>query len=213
MVTNPGPDPSLDPGDRVAVPWGLDVVEGTVVSTHGEGLERRVVVSVDLPDTDEPQLVTFPVRELEETAQVASERPPGAWLSGYRYEQALRRALEQLAKSDPEPTHLRSQAGSSTADRGADFTLNLGRHRLIIEAKATSSGRVPAKAVDQLMNYITLSQASRGLLVTNAPLSADALNVLDEAHQRGLDIRAIQWGSPDDNPELASVIRELLLAA
>jgi hypothetical protein len=213
MVTDQGPDPSLDPGDRVAVPWGLDVVEGTVVSTHGEGPERRVVVSVDLPDTDESQLVTFPVRELEEAAQVASERPPGAWLSGYRYEQALRRALEQLAKSDPELTYLRSRAESATADSGADFTLDLGRHRLIIEAKASPSGRVSAKAVDQLMYYVTLSQARHGLLVTNVPLSADALSELDQAHQRGLDLRAVQWRSPDDNRELASVIRELLLAA
>ena len=213
MVTDQGPDPLLDPGDRVAVPWGLDVVEGIVVSTHGEGAERRVVVSVDLPDTDESQLVTFLVRELEEAAQVASERPPGAWLSGYRYEQALRRALEQLAESDPELTDLQSQTESAEADSGADFTLDLGRHRLIIEAKAASSGRVSAKAVDRLMYYVALSQARHGLLVTNAPLSTDALNELDEAHQRGLDIRAVQWRSPNDNPELASVVRQLLLAA
>jgi hypothetical protein len=63
------------------------------------------------------------------------------------------------------------------------------------------------------MNYVTLSQARHGLLVTNAPLSAGALSELDEAHQRGLDIRVVQWRSPDDNRELASVIRELLLAA
>lgn len=213
MVTDQRPDPSFDPGDRVAVPWGLDVVEGTVVSLHGKGPERRAVVSVDLPDTDEPQLVTFPVRELEEAAQVASERRPGAWLSGYRYEQALRRALEQLAKSDPELAYLRSQAKPATADSDADFTLDFGRHRLIIEAKAAPSGRVSAKAVDRLMYYVALSQARHGLLVTNAPLSADALNELDEAHQRGLDIRAVQWRSPDDNPELASIVRQLLSAA
>src|SRR5438876_11021665 len=95
MVRDQGLEQSFRPGDRVAVPWGLDVIEGTVVSSHGQGPERRVVVSVDLPDTEESQLLTFPVRELEEAAQDASERPPGAWLSAYRYEQALRRVLEQ----------------------------------------------------------------------------------------------------------------------
>jgi hypothetical protein len=213
MVTNQGSDLSFDPGDRVAVPWGLDVVEGPVVSTHGQGPERRVVVSVDLPDTEESQLVTFPIRELEEAAQDASERPPGAWLSGYRYGQELRRTLEQLAESDPELTYLQSQAESPTADSRADFTLDLGRHQLIIEAKASPSGRVSRKAVDQLMYYVIRSQARHGLLVTNAPLSADALSQLDVAHKLGIDLRAVQWRSPDDNPQLASVIRELLLAA
>jgi hypothetical protein len=213
MVTDQGPDPSFGPGDRVAVPWGLDVVEGTVVSTHGQGPERRVLVSVDLPDTEESQLVTFPIRELEEAAQVASERPPGAWLSGYRFEQAVRRVLEQLLASDPELSYLQSQAASATADSRADATLDLGGHRLIIEAKTSPSGRISRQAVDQLMTYVTRSQARHGLLVTNAPLSADALSELDEAHQRGLDIRVVQWRTPDDNPELTSVIRELLLAA
>src|SRR5262245_27372145 len=100
MVDDRGLGQTFKPGDHVAVPWGLDVLEGTVVSTHGEGPQRRVVVSVDLPDTEESQVMTFPARELEEAAQDASERPPGAWLPAYRYEETLRRALERLVKAE-----------------------------------------------------------------------------------------------------------------
>jgi len=209
MVRDQGLEQSFRPGDRVAVPWGLDVIEGTVVSSHGQGPERRVVVSVDLPDTEESQLLTFPVRELEEAAQDASERPPGAWLSAYRYEQALRRVLEQSGFNVwPESPEESARTGSRP-----DFIVDDGDHRLIIEVKAPLSGRVTRKAVDQLLSYLTVSRLKHGLLVTNAALSPDALSELDEAHQRGLDVRAVQWRSPDDNTELGRAIRELLLAA
>jgi Restriction endonuclease len=214
MVRDQGQEQSFRPGERVAVPWGLDVIEGTVVSSHGQGPERRVVVSVDLPDTEESQLMTFPVRELEEAAQDASERKPGAWLSVYRYEQALRRALEQLAQPEsglnvwPKSTEESGRTGSHP-----DFIVDDGDHRLVIEVKAPPSGRVSRNAVDQLLSYMTVSRLKHGLLVTNAALSPDALSELDEAHLRGFDVRAIQWHSPDDNTELDRAIRELLLAA
>ena len=214
MVRDQGLEQSFRPGDRVAVPWGLDVIEGTVVSTHGEGPERRVVVSVDLPDTEESQLMTFPVGELEEAAQDASERPPGAWLSAYRYEQALRHALEQLADRESGlNVWLESPEESARAGSRSDFIVDDGDHRLVIEAKAPRSGHVTRKAIDQLLSYLTVSSVKQGLLVTNAPLSPEALSELDEAHQRGFDVRTVQWRSPDDNPELGRAIRELLLAA
>lgn len=197
------------PGDRVAVPWGLDVIEGTVVSSHGQGTERRVVVSVDLPDTEESQLLTFPVRELEEAAQDASERPPGAWLSAYRFEQTIRRVLEQSGFNVwPE-----SPEESARTSSRPDFIVDDGDHKLIIEVKAPLSGRVTRKAVDQLLSYLAGSRLKHGLLVTNAALSPEALSELDEAHQRGLDVRAVQWRSSDDNTELGRAIRELLMAA
>lgn len=209
MVRDQGLEQSYRPGDRVAVPWGLDVIEGTVVSSHGQGPQRRVVVSVDLPDTEESQLLAFPVRELEEAAQDASERPPGAWLSAYRYEQALRRVLEQSGFNVwPESPEESARTGSRP-----DFVVDDGDHRLIIEVKAPLSGRVTRKAVNQLLSYLTASRLKHGLLVTNAALSPDALSELDEAHERGLDVRAVQWRSSDDNTELGRAIRELLLAA
>lgn len=217
MVEDQRLDQSFRPGDRVAVPWGLDVLEGTVVSGHGEGPDRQVVVNVDLPDTEgesSSQLVTYPAKELEAAARVANERRPGAWLRAYRYEQALRRALEHLVQSEAGLNISPQGRGEPvTADSGADFILDDGNHLVIIEAKAPVSGQVTQQAINQLLHYLIVSRATAGLLVTNAALSAGAQDKLREAHQEGLDIRAIQWRSSDDDSELGRTIRELLLAA
>jgi Restriction endonuclease len=217
MVTDQRSDQSFSPGDRVAVPWGLDVLEGTVVSSHGEGPDRQVVVSVDLPDAEREsgsQLATFPAKELEAAAQVASERRPGAWLPAYRYEQELRQVLEHLVASEAGLSILSQGRGEpAAADSGADFILDDGNHRLVIEAKALASGRVTRQTVDQLLAYLSLLRASAGILVTNATLSAEARNKLQKARQKGLNIWVIQWRSPHDNPELDHAIREWLLAA
>jgi hypothetical protein len=151
---------------------------------------------------------------LEDAAAVAGERQPGAWLSSYRYEEALRRALEYLVLPD---TELSAQSLERqhliASDSPVDFTLHLGGHRLIIDAKAPVSGRVSRQAVDQLLTYLSRLNDTAGLLVTNADLSAEARKRLQEALHEGYDIRAIRWRSPDDNPELGRAIRELLSAA
>jgi hypothetical protein len=217
MVTDQRSDPSFSPGDRVAVPWGLDVLEGTVVSSHGQGSDRQVVVNVDLPDTEEEsesQLATFAAQELEAAAQVASERRPGAWLPAYRYEQELRQVLEHLVASEAGLSILSQGRGEpATADSHADFILDDGNHRLIIEAKAPASGRVTRQSVDQLVGYLSILHATAGILVTNVALSAEARNKLQEVRQQGLKIWAIRWRSPNDNPKLDQAIREWLLAA
>lgn len=213
MVTRHRPDQSFSPGDRVAVPWGLDVLEGTVVSSHGRGPGRQVVVNVDLPDAEGEsgaQLVTFPAKELEAAAQVASERRPGAWLSAYRYEQALLRALEHLVDSEG---GLSIWSHDRTADTGADFVLDDGNHRLIVEAKAPATGRISRQAIDQLLAYLSLSNVTAGLLVTNAALTAEAQKKLQEARQRGLHVWMVHWRSSEDNPELDHAIQEWRLAA
>ena len=152
MVRDQAPDDSIRPGDRVAVPWGLDVLEGTVVSTEGGGPGRRVVVSVDLPDTEESgaQLVTFPASELEAAAAVASERQPGAWLPAFRYEEALRHALEYLIQADAELGIQSLGHERPSPDSRADFALDVGDHRLIIEAKSQPSGQVACLACQSI---------------------------------------------------------------
>jgi Holliday junction resolvase len=214
MVGQQDPEQSFSPGDRVTVPWGLDVLEATVVSTHGAGANHRVVVNVDLPDTEDEsgsQLVTFPARELEAVAHARSERRPGAWLPAYRYEQALRSALENLVNLG---LNVSSQVGGeSPADPRVDFLVNDGNHLIVIEAKAVTSGRVRPEAIDQLLSYLVNHRATAGLLVTNALLSEAARARLEQAHEEGLEVQAVRWDSPDDNSNLDRVIRELLLAA
>lgn len=217
MVRSGRPDTQFAPGDRVAVPWGLDVLEGTVVEIHGEGPGRRVVVSVELPDTggeSAAELVTLPVNVLEHAAEVADDRQPGAWLSSYRYEQELRRALESLAQTETGlSTWSLDHHLADIPDSRVDFIMDVGAHRLIIEAKAPVSGRVSEMAVRQILRYLKASRGAVGLLVTNVDLSPEALTRLQEANREGYDIHAIQWRSQEDTPRLGRAIKELLSTA
>lgn len=55
------------PGDRVGVPWYVDVLEGVVVRTYDTGSGPQAVVSVQMPgagDESPPQMVTVPVSHL-----------------------------------------------------------------------------------------------------------------------------------------------------
>lgn len=208
---------SFVPGERVAVPWGLDVLEGTVVSSHGKGPARRVVVSVELPDTEDgagSQLVTLSEKDLTAAADLADERRPGSWLPAYHYEEELRRTLESLVgqRSSLGPLSL-AHRHRSALDSRVDFTLNAGDRSLIIEAKSSTSGSIASKAIDQLLAYLRLSNATAGLLVTNTALSTGALARLREAAQEGYKVRAVKWLSPDDNTVLLHSIEDLLSAA
>ena len=102
----------------------------------------------------------------------------------------------------------------STLDSPADFTLNVGNHSLIIEAKSSTSGRIASKTIDQLLKYLRHSDATAGLLVTNTSLSARALaETWQEAAQEGYNVGAVKWLSPDDNTALLHSIENLLSAA
>lgn len=216
MVEDQSARLSFRPGDRVAVPWGLDVLEGTVVSSHGDGPARRVVVSVDFPDTDgeaEGQLVTLMASALEDAATVASERRPGTWLPAYQYEEALRRALDHLLSAQVDLYGLLSSEASSTSRSPWDIILGFGDHHVIIEAKALRSGQVSGRVIDRLLSYLRDSPHTAALLVANTGLSAEAKQLVKNALQQGYEIRAVKWRSSDDDPELGRAIRELLSAA
>jgi hypothetical protein len=215
MVSNERPDQQFEPGDLVAVPWGLDVLEGTVVSVHGAGQTRRVVVSVDLPDTEDEsraQLVTLPATTLQDAAAVASERRPGSWLPAYRYEEELRRALVDLFQTDPELSAL-GRERFSASDMPWDFVLDVGDRKLFIEVKSSLTGPVSGGTVDQLLTHLRASQARIALVVADSGFTSDARERLHEASEAGYRIRTVRWQSPDDNASLDQVIRELLSAA
>lgn len=51
------------PGDRVVVPWGLDEVDGTVLSLFGPLGKQFARVEIELSDDDTPviEVVSLPV--------------------------------------------------------------------------------------------------------------------------------------------------------
>ena len=48
-------------GDRVTIPWGLDEVEGRVVSAYNSGRGPQVIIEVLLESSAEPLRVTYPM--------------------------------------------------------------------------------------------------------------------------------------------------------
>lgn len=201
------------PGQRVFVPWGLDVVDGTVLEVKGDGPGRRVVVQIVDPEGHEeaePLVMTFRPADLEAAAEEASERRPGAWLSAARYEEKLRDAVNRLLDKWPQasrsiqPPHLVEERDI------ADFALRAADHLLLIEAKAPIAGQVPSKALDQLWSHARSSRIPVALLVTNGELSLSAQRRLRELVRSGAKIGVVRWSSLDDNEALGSAIEEAL---
>jgi hypothetical protein len=59
------------PGDRVRVPFGLDICEGRVVYVAPTPKRPRVTVAVEVTNPDEPVLMTYQVSDLEEIPPAA----------------------------------------------------------------------------------------------------------------------------------------------
>jgi hypothetical protein len=65
---------ALRPGRRVRVPWGLDVIEGTITEVFGPPARQFARVRVELAGPDDEgamEVVTLPVSLLEVTSVVA----------------------------------------------------------------------------------------------------------------------------------------------
>jgi hypothetical protein len=215
-------------GDHVHVPWGLDVVDGVVVNTYGEGDGRQVVVRVLLPDAQDQAedaddiTVTLPAQVLEEAEAEAEERRPGAWLPALRYERRLRDALAEILNrqwGDRALVRDRESLAQELVEQGrADIEVKLPDRTIIVEVKVPTSGVVPEGAVTAFVAALaaaqvtSLAQGASGLLVTNGELSKAAEDHLRSAAREGMTLRAVQWRNPRDNKRLASALNELLAA-
>jgi hypothetical protein len=215
-------------GDHVHVPWGLDVVDGVVVNTYGEGDGRQVVVRVLLPDAQDQAedaddiTVTLPAQVLEEAEAEAEERRPGAWLPALRYERRLRDALAEILCrqwGDRAVVRDRESLAQELVEQGrADIEVTLPDRTIIVEVKVPTSGVVPEGAVTAFVAALaaaqvtSLAQGASGLLVTNGELSKAAEDHLRSAAQEGMTLRAVQWRNPRDNKRLARALNELLAA-
>lgn len=222
------PEEAFSIGDHVHVPWGLDVVDGVVVSTYGEGDGRQVVVRVLLPDAQDRTedaddiTVTLPVHVLEEAEAEAELRRPGAWLPALRYERSFRDALAEILNrqwGDRALVRNRESFAQESVERGrAEIEVMLPDRTIIVDVKALGSGVVPEGAVTALVAALeaaqvtSLAQGASGLLVTNGELSKAAEDHLHRAAQEGMALRAVQWRNARDNKRLARALNELLVA-
>jgi hypothetical protein len=72
-------------GDRVRVPWGVDVLDGVVVQVNTTGARGRAAVQVDVPGAREAGgdavTVTLPVEALQPADWWPdASNPTGGWL-------------------------------------------------------------------------------------------------------------------------------------
>lgn len=201
---------TLAVGDRVMVPWGLDLLEGVVVRTYRTASGARAVVSVDIPGTDdqiEPRTVTLPVAELRRVDDGDDTPTPGAWVDEYQYTKTVEDALARVASRLPISTELRTEARNRNLQ--ADALLRLGDRLIAVETKR--SDRDPDAIANQMSSLIDLikqhepNSSVTGLLVLQSTPRADTIERL-----KRLGFVPVQWQGAGDDRKLASALRSLL---
>jgi hypothetical protein len=199
-------------GDRVGVPWGLDVLEGVVLRTYETGAGTRAVVLVDVPGADdEPdsRTVTLPTTDLLPIGEGQELEAPGSWVDEYQFEkeveEALSRAVRRLAKPAEVETELR------LGGQQPDAIVRFGDHLVVVEVK--KAAQTPA-AVNQLALFLHQVRANNpdafvgGLLVLQSGPHAQVAKELAD-----LGLATVNWNTPRDDQKLTAALTRLLEAA
>jgi len=192
-------------GDRVAVPWGLDTVEGVVVATYRTGEVDRVVVEISAQEAGadaEPITVVLPVDEVADVGQV---RRGGAWLDGFRYEREVAEAVARVLQA----WQPRVNVTQASTDEGADFIVDTPFGTLIVEIKHTD--RISEQAVRQLQSWLSnaMTQLAKGLLVGDGTLSESLRRQIKPNGLLSADLGIVRWRGTKDDQRLREVIYAL----
>jgi hypothetical protein len=205
------PSQSLQVGDHVRVPWGLDTLDGVVEDVYETGAGPRVVVRMLDPDTsEEAETVALPAEAVELAAK-ERRSPPGAWVPGARYERSVAEALQRLL-----PTLLGDRDFQAHAwpqpwidpDHRPDLLIHAGPWLLVVEAKTgRAEKKVTAEPIQQLQTFLAnLPRDASGLLVTDAELTPHARTLLNEDPR----LHVVRWRSARDDHRLAAAVASLL---
>ncbi|UXY21932.1 hypothetical protein N8I84_26940 [Streptomyces cynarae] len=204
-------------GQEVAVPWGLDVIEGTVVGSYGSGPGRRILVDVSpAGDTSEAETLAFPVHVLESAEVSKLEKEPGSWLSAYRYEAELGEALQRvLSRFGGEWSSDRSIRQGP--DSGYDFAFFIKGRLIVVEAKHYSRPNVPVRTemAAQLARHISQLRNARnakivGLLITSGVVPAQLESNIEQFRREGSPMWATHWRPEDGDAPLVEVVSRAL---
>ncbi|MER0428396.1 hypothetical protein [Streptomyces microflavus] len=204
-------------GQSVTVPWGLDILPGTVVRVYDSGSGPRVVVRVEVPGVSgadvEDISVTLPLSALDaaQNSEEIAKRPPGAWVHAQAYERHLLIEVERILSHVERSVGARLHLEARQPDYGTDFFISSEKGRTIegVIKYSSRGGRVPAA---RIMEYLIRARVGICpiLLVTNSALSAAAArNIRELADER--KFRWILWNGAEDNNALAVAISSMML--
>jgi hypothetical protein len=199
-------------GDRVGVPWGLDVLEGLVLRIYETGTGARAVVLVHVPGADdepESRTVTLPTVDLLPIGEGHELEAPGSWVDEYQFEKAVGEALNRVVLRLAESAEVETEP--RLGGQRADAIVKIGDHLVVVEAKRVA--QTPA-AFDQLASFLRQVRADNpdafvgGLLVLQ---SGPRGQVARELAGQGLAI--VNWNTPRDDQKLTAALTRLLEAA
>ncbi|WP_449349595.1 hypothetical protein [Streptomyces shaanxiensis] len=213
-------DREYEVGESIAVPWGLDTVEGTVVGAYGEGSSQRVLVEVSIGD-GATETLPFSLRALEVARDVEKQSPPGEWVTTARFEESVRNALAGALRyvnplwgrrEGSIQSHLRI-----ADDLRIDVAVSLPDRLVIVEAKHYHPGKPVEStvAVDQLRHYLMQLRtrgAGRavGLLIMDREPGMQLMERADSMRMEGFPIWVVEWepGNPSADEELRKALNE-----
>lgn len=200
-------------GDAILVPWGLDVVQGTVTGAYGEGQGLRVLVEVDLGDGN-TEVLPFPPRVLEVAQQPEEKGPPGTWVQASRYEQSLARVLSKILHA-----HVHEWAGDVEVNarlgqnREIDLLAHLPDRLLLVEAKHYGETQpFNISVLNQMRTYLRgqYSTPGVGLIVTNVKVHPEVAVYAEKYRKTGVPVWVVSWREWDTPVELEMALAEAL---
>ncbi|NJP99352.1 hypothetical protein [Streptomyces zingiberis] len=205
-----------EPGAEVQVPWGLDMLLGTVQRTYDTGRGPQAVVRVHVPGVSGSSVddvtVTLPVSALEPVPESGGpEEAAGSWVSGLAYERQVFPQLEAVLL-DIDPTG-ETRVAIEGLEPGHDFyvyrmlpnspTFNILCLGVI---KYTQKKSFPISRVQEELRKFR-GMVEPVLLVANADVAPQGKKIMESS-----DLKVVwqKWRNESDNLELKETLASLL---
>lgn len=202
-------------GQKVMVPWGLDVLPGTVVRTYDSGSGTRVVVRVEVPGVSlgdiEDVTATLPLDALVAAQGSAGQASPGQWVHGQAYEREVLAHIGLMLRRIEFERGINLSINRQSADyRGVDFLVTSSDNKVIAgEIKYfTRRQSISLSVIGDLLLRMERGKVPL-ILISNTSLSRAAADNLRQTDTHGR-FHWILWRGERDNDALERTIISLL---
>lgn len=204
-------------GDRVRVPWGLDLLDGLVIDVDAGGARERAVVQVDLPGAsadDGPATVTLPMDALRPADWWPNQGDPvGGWAATASYERHVLAAIDSQLSRRPEVIFTKP---GERGDGGFDLLATTPNGKLVVIVKYFFRPRIQTGQMRQLAHSLRRSvehvhDARYALIVTNVSVGSRLIDQqIRDTVNSSIPVRLVRWRSSDDDATLEHAIEGLL---